>query len=45
MRDEKGQFINRAKFYDVSDFFQNELNSRIDSFIYEIADDIFSYKK
>lgn len=41
-RDENGQFINREKFYDVSEYFQSELNSRLDKFLCTIADDIFN---
>ncbi|MGI5173207.1 hypothetical protein H0R92_06360 [Treponema sp. OMZ 840] len=45
MRDDKGQFINRAKFYDVSDFFKDELSAKLDAFLFEAADDLFNYIK
>lgn len=41
-RDQEGHFVNREKFYDLSEEFYSEMKSRTEQKILEVADDLFN---
>ncbi len=41
-RDQEGNFLNRHRFYDLSDRFRQEYTDRLDRYLCEVAHDIFA---